>query len=67
MTCSTRLVLRLLEKETLSRKEVLEVFATVQKRPTRGTYTGLRQAAALGPAAGPVAEGTGARGDLRPR
>jgi cell division protease FtsH len=34
------LVLRLLEKETLSRKEVLEVFATVQKRPIRGTYTG---------------------------
>ncbi|HEY6789786.1 MAG TPA: ATP-dependent zinc metalloprotease FtsH [Trebonia sp.] len=34
------LVLRLLEKETLSRKEVVEVFATVQKRPTRGTYTG---------------------------
>jgi cell division protease FtsH len=34
------LVLRLLEKETLSRKEVVEVFATVQKRPTRGSYTG---------------------------
>jgi cell division protease FtsH len=34
------LVLQLLEKETLSRKEVVEVFATVQKRPTRGTYTG---------------------------
>jgi cell division protease FtsH len=34
------LVLRLLEKETLSRKEVLEVFAPVQKRPIRGTYTG---------------------------
>jgi cell division protease FtsH len=34
------LVLRLLDKETLSRKEVLEVFAPVQKRPTRGTYTG---------------------------
>ena len=34
------LVLRLLDKETLSRKEVLEVFATVQKRPIRGTYTG---------------------------
>jgi cell division protease FtsH len=34
------LVLRLLEKETLSRKEVLEVFATVERRPVRGTYTG---------------------------
>jgi cell division protease FtsH len=34
------LVLRLLEKETLSRKEVLEVFAPVQKRVIRGTYTG---------------------------
>jgi cell division protease FtsH len=35
-----RLVLRLLDKETLSRKEVLEAFATVQKRPLRGSYTG---------------------------
>ncbi len=35
-----QLVLRLLDKETLSRKEVLEVFATVQKRPLRGSYTG---------------------------
>jgi cell division protease FtsH len=34
------LVLRLLEKETLSRKEVLEVFAPVQRRAIRGTYTG---------------------------
>jgi cell division protease FtsH len=34
------LVLRLLDRETLSRKEVLEVFATVQKRPLRGSYTG---------------------------
>ncbi len=34
------LVLRLLDKETLSRKEVLEIFAPVQKRPARGTYTG---------------------------
>ncbi|HEX6452528.1 MAG TPA: ATP-dependent zinc metalloprotease FtsH [Trebonia sp.] len=34
------LVLQLLEKETLSRKQVLEVFASVQKRPIRGTYTG---------------------------
>jgi cell division protease FtsH len=34
------LVLQLLDKETLSRKQVLEVFATVQKRPARGTYTG---------------------------
>jgi cell division protease FtsH len=34
------LVLRLLDKETVARKEVLELFATVQKRPARGTYTG---------------------------
>jgi cell division protease FtsH len=34
------LVLRLLDKETVARKEVLELFATVQKRPQRGTYTG---------------------------
>src|SRR6202000_1304260 len=34
------LVLQLLEDETLSRKQVLEVFAPVQKRPARGTYTG---------------------------
>jgi cell division protease FtsH len=34
------LVLQLLEHETLNRKQVLEVFAPVQKRPTRGTYTG---------------------------
>jgi len=33
-------VLRLLDKETVARKEVLELFATVQKRPARGTYTG---------------------------
>jgi cell division protease FtsH len=34
------LVLRLLDKETVSRKEVLEIFAPVQPRPTRGSYTG---------------------------
>ena len=34
------LVLRLLEKETVARNEVLEIFATVQKRPVRGSYTG---------------------------
>src|SRR5271154_6764711 len=34
------LVLRLMDKETVARKEVLEIFATVQKRPIRGTYTG---------------------------
>jgi cell division protease FtsH len=34
------LVLQLLEHETLSRKQVIEVFAPVQKRPIRGTYTG---------------------------
>src|SRR5579859_5031140 len=35
-----RLVLRLLEKETVARQEVLELFAPVQKRPARGSYTG---------------------------
>jgi cell division protease FtsH len=34
------LVLRLLDKETVSRPEVLEIFASVQKRPLRGSYTG---------------------------
>jgi cell division protease FtsH len=34
------LVMRLLEKETVSRSEVLEIFATVVKRPMRGSYTG---------------------------
>jgi cell division protease FtsH len=34
------LVLRLLEKETVSRTEVLEIFAPVVKRPLRGSYTG---------------------------
>jgi cell division protease FtsH len=34
------LVLQLMDKETLSREEVLRIFATVQKRPSRGSYTG---------------------------
>jgi cell division protease FtsH len=34
------LVRHLLEKETVSRKEVLEIFAPVQKRTIRGSYTG---------------------------
>jgi cell division protease FtsH len=34
------LVLRLLEKETVARTEVLEIFAPVVKRPARGSYTG---------------------------
>ena len=34
------LVLRLLDKETVGRPEVLEIFASVQKRPVRGSYTG---------------------------
>jgi cell division protease FtsH len=34
------LVLRLLEKETVGREEVLQIFAPVVKRPTRGSYTG---------------------------
>jgi cell division protease FtsH len=35
------LVLRLMDVETLSKDEVLEIFATVQKRPVRGFYTGV--------------------------
>jgi cell division protease FtsH len=34
------LVLQLLEHETLSRNQVLEIFAPVHKRPIRGSYTG---------------------------
>jgi cell division protease FtsH len=34
------LVLQLMEHETLSRDQVLQIFASVQKRPTRGSYTG---------------------------
>ncbi|MGB6456151.1 MAG: ATP-dependent zinc metalloprotease FtsH [Streptosporangiaceae bacterium] len=34
------LVLQLLEHETLSRDQVLAIFAPVHKRPTRGSYTG---------------------------
>jgi cell division protease FtsH len=34
------LVLQLLEHETLARPQVLEIFAPIQKRPTRGSYTG---------------------------
>ena len=34
------LVLQLIEHETLSRDQVLEIFSSVQKRPSRGSYTG---------------------------
>ncbi len=34
------LVVRLMDKETLSRDEVLSVFAPIDKRPSRGSYTG---------------------------
>jgi len=34
------LVLQLMEHETLSRVQVLEIFGPVQKRPSRGSYTG---------------------------
>jgi len=34
------LVVRLMEVETVNRTEVLEIFASVQKRPIRGSYTG---------------------------
>jgi cell division protease FtsH len=35
-----QLVLQLMEHETLSRVQVLEIFGPVQKRPSRGSYTG---------------------------
>ena len=34
------LVLNLMDKETLSRDEVLRIFAPIKTRPTRGSYTG---------------------------
>ena len=34
------LVLRLMDKETLSKDEVLEVFSPVHKRASRGSWTG---------------------------
>jgi cell division protease FtsH len=34
------LVLQLMDKETLSREEVLRIFAPVNTRPSRGSYTG---------------------------
>ncbi|TNY35275.1 ATP-dependent zinc metalloprotease FtsH [Thermomonospora catenispora] len=34
------LVLQLMEKETLSKEQVLEIFAPVRKRPKRNSYTG---------------------------
>ncbi len=34
------LVVQLMEKETLSRDAVIRIFAPVQKRPSRGSYTG---------------------------
>ncbi len=34
------LVLHLMEHETLSRSQVIEIFAPVQKRPSGGSYTG---------------------------
>ena len=34
------LVLNLIDKETLSRQEVLRIFAPIKTRPSRGSYTG---------------------------
>jgi cell division protease FtsH len=34
------LVIRLMDKETLTKDEVLDVFSPVEKRPSRGSYTG---------------------------
>jgi cell division protease FtsH len=34
------LVLHLMDKETLSREEVLRIFAPIKTRPSRGSYTG---------------------------
>jgi cell division protease FtsH len=46
-----RLVLALLEKETLDQEEVAEIFTDVRKRPVRPKWTGSSQRL---PAAGPV-------------
>ena len=46
------LVLELMEKETLSRKAVLEIFAPVQEARRPWHLHRLRQAGAVGPAAG---------------
>ena len=54
------LVLQLLEHETLSRDQVLEIFAPVHKRPTRGSYTGYGKRLPVREAAGADAEGAGA-------
>ncbi len=53
------LVMRLLEKETVSRPEVLEIFAPVVKRPDARLLHRLRQAAPVRPPAHPVAQGAG--------
>jgi cell division protease FtsH len=34
------LVLRLMDKETIGKDEVIEIFAVIDKRPSRGSYTG---------------------------
>jgi cell division protease FtsH len=34
------LVLQLMEHETLSREQVLQIFSPIRQRPTRGSYTG---------------------------
>ena len=59
------LVLNLIDKETLSPEEVLEIFAPIKKRPSRGSYTGYGKRLPLGPPAGAHAEG--ARADRRRR
>ena len=60
------LVLQLMEHETLSRNQVLEIFAPVHKRPTRGSYTGYGKRLPVREAAGPDAQGAGSdRGDRR--
>src|SRR5262249_1412408 len=44
------LVLQLMDKETLSRDEVLRIFAPIKTRPSRGSYTGCgRRPPAHGP------------------
>ena len=53
------LVLQLMDKETLSRKEVLEDLRADPEAPDPRLLHRLRQAAALGPPAGPDAQGAG--------
>ncbi len=52
------LVLELLDKETLNKDEVAEVFANIRKRPARPAWTGSdRRRTGAGPVAAPIKDG----------